>query len=340
MNTSPSHFRNILVATDFSECAGEAVKTAVALARKLGAKLTLAHVVRDLPGVFATFDYGTGWQLTPDELDRMQNELRDDAEQRLQALVAKYRSPDMEIASETLIGLPYLAIIEAVKENGFDLVVVGTRGMSAIKRVVVGSTATRLARACPAPVWVARQGLPGEAQSMLVPLDFSPISDGLLSVSASLATALGAKLHLLHVYDTAELYGVPPISDDTRSELSYYRRSARRAALWKLEQSLEALGIDHSTATLHVAQGVAHQVISSTARRINAGLIVMGSVGRSGISGLLIGNTAEKILHTSDRSLLVVKPEGFVVDLPTVESGALAGPDLPVAAASIARRRW
>lgn len=339
MNTSSCHFQNILVATDFSECAGEALKTAVALARKLRAKLTLAHVVRDLPGAFATFDYGTGWQVTPDELERWQNEVRADAEQRLQALIAEHRTAGMKIASETLTGLPYLAIIEAVKQNGFDLVVAGTRGMSTVKRVLVGSTATRLARACPVPVWVARHGMPGETQSILVPLDFSPISDGLLSVSASLATALGAKLHLLHVYDTEELYGVPPIMND-RDELSYYQRSARRAAFRKLEQALEASGIDHSTATLHVAQGVAHQVIDATARRLDVGLILMGSVGRSGISGLLIGNTAEKILHTSDRSLLVVKPEGFVMERPTVASRALVGAGLPVAATSIARRRW
>ncbi|MGH7140556.1 MAG: universal stress protein [Pirellulales bacterium] len=79
MNTSSCHFQNILIATDFSECAGEALKTAVALASKLGAKLTLAHVVRDLPGTFATFDYGTGWQVTPDELERWQNEVRAEA---------------------------------------------------------------------------------------------------------------------------------------------------------------------------------------------------------------------------------------------------------------------
>jgi universal stress protein E len=303
-----SYFQNILMATDFSECAGTAVEMGVLIARKFGGKLTLAHAIRDVPGSFATFDYGTGWQISPEELDRLQAELREDAGQRLQQLAVEHRSAGVELATETLVGLPYLAIVEAVKQHGFDLVVVGTRGMGAIKRAVVGSTATRLARVCPAPVWIARCGTPGATQSILVPIDFSPIGQRLLSVAAALASTLGAKLHLLHAYDVEELYGVPPLSEDTRAELSHYRRHARRAALEKLEQSLETLGLDHGTATLHVTQGVPHQVINATARKLDVGLIVMGSVGRRGISGLLIGNTAEKILHTSDRSLLVVKP--------------------------------
>ncbi|HET6883962.1 MAG TPA: universal stress protein [Pirellulales bacterium] len=302
-------FRNVLCATDFSESAAAGLKMAVALARRCRAKITLAHVVRDVPMSFAMLDYGTGWEPLAADLSRLQNELRDDAEQRLQALAAEYREAGVELSTEVLVGVPYMAIIDAVKEQQFDLVVVGTRGMAAVKRVLIGSTATRLARTCPVPVWVARAGDLESTQAILAPLDFSPISDRLLSMAAKLSSALGAKLHLLHVYDTEELYGMPPLSDDTRAELSYYRRRARRAALWKLEQALEKLGIDQTTATLHVVQGIPHQVINSTARRLDAGLIVMGSVGRRGLSGLLIGNTAEKVLHTSDRSLLIVKPE-------------------------------
>ncbi|HQU47333.1 MAG TPA: universal stress protein [Pirellulales bacterium] len=340
MNATPESFQNILLATDFSESAATGLETAVSLARQCGAKLTVAHVIRDVSVSFAMLDYGTAWQALPEDLGRLQTELRDDAEQRLQSLLAEHQQTGVEIASQVLVGVPYIALIEAVQQNAFDLVVVGTRGMSAVKRVFVGSTATRLARACPVPVWIARQGLPGETQSILVPLDFSPIGDRLLATAAVLAKSLRAKLHLLHVYDIEELYGVPPISDDTRAELSYYRRRARRLALEKLEQSLEAMGLDHGTATLHVTQGVPHQAINATARKLDVGLILMGSIGRSGLSGLLIGNTAEKVLHTSDRSLLVVKPEGFAVTLP--EKAALAAePELlPVGAASIAHRRW
>ena len=334
-------FRNILVATDFSESAAVALKTAVSLARHCDAKLTVANVIRDVSVSFAMLDYGTAWQAMPEDLNRLQDELRQDAERQLESLIGEHRASGVEAATEVLVGAPYSAVIEAVKTQAFDLVIVGTRGMSAVKRVFVGSTATRLARACPVPVWIARQGAPGEAEPILVPLDFSPISEQLLSTAGTLAQATHARLHLLHIYDVEELYGVPPISDDTRAELSYYRRRARRLALEKLEESLAALGLDHGTATLHVTQGVPHQVINSTARKLDVGLIVMGSIGRTGLSGLLIGNTAEKILHTSDRSLLVVKPEGFAVTLPATAVAVEERELLPAgAASSIAHRRW
>lgn len=313
--THPSNcFQNILLASDFSQSAAVAQDTAIKIARRCGAKLTIAHVVPDAATSLAMHDYvvGAEWVPTPEDVARVQKDVRDGAERRLRQLVVEMRGGlDFEtdvliLETDVVIGAPYASIIEAVEQGGFDLVVVGTRGMSAIKRVFVGSTATRLARACPAPVWVARGGLPGDTQSVLAAVDFSPVSQRIVSVSAALAAAFHARLHILHVSDTEELYGAPTISEETRAELSRYRRQARRAALKKLEQLLESRSIDPGTATLHVAQGVSYQAINSTARRLDAALVVMGSVGRRGISALLIGNTAEKVLHTLDRSLLVL----------------------------------
>jgi universal stress protein E len=71
--------------------------------------------------------------------------------------------------------------------------------------------------------------------------------------------------------------------------------------------------------TLSLAPGIAWQLIRTTARRVGADVIVMGSVGRSGISGLLIGNTAEKVLHAADASVLIVKPDGFESPVPRPE---------------------
>lgn len=336
--STTSCFQNILMATDFSDCATAGVKSAVSLARKFHAKLTLAHVVHPVDGTLAMMDYGTAWQATFDELERLRQSLCDAAQQRLDAWVAEYRLEGIEVTTQILSGLPYLGINEAVRDHAYDLVVVGTRGMSAVKRLLVGSTATRLARTCPVPVWIARSEFITEGQPILVPLDFSPIGARLLSVAGSLASTLRAKLHVLHAYDVADFYGVPPLSEEIREEFSAFRRYARRAAMEKLEHTLHELGIERHSVTLHVAAGPADQVIDSTAQGINAGLIVVGSVGRGGISGLLIGNTAEKVLHTAERSVLVVKPDELAKrENEPVNAGTQ---DLAVAAASATRRRW
>ena len=342
MTDSLHCFQNILLATDFSDAAAVALDTAVEVARRCEARLTVAHVVPDAAISLAMPDYGgnTAWAPTADDVARLQGHLCEGAEQRLRKLVLEMRGGGLELGTKVLVGVPYLSITEAVKQGDFDLVVVGTRGMSAVKRVFVGSTATRLARVCPAPVWIARRPFTDSAQTILAAVDFSPVSDQVISMAASLASALQARLHVVHVYDTQELYGAPTVSDETRAEFSYYRRRMRREAFARLEQLLESKSIDHATATFHVAQGNPYQVINSTARRLDVGLVVMGSVGRRGISALLIGNTAEKVLHTLDHSLLVIKPPEFAVSLPKVVAASSQLPELPVAAASAAKRRW
>ncbi|HVX64252.1 MAG TPA: universal stress protein [Pirellulales bacterium] len=305
-------YRNILVATDFSKAAAAALETAAWTARRWQAKLTVVHVVRSVLDSIAVIGYGADWEPTLQDLTRLQKQLCDDAEERLETLLAPLRGGEYEIQGEVCVGRPFEEIVHVAEKRECDLVIAGTRGLSAVRRILVGSTATKLARVCPCPVWISRADHANGLRSILVPLDFSETSQKALAAGVDLALSTGAELHLLHAYDTEDLHGLLPQSEETKAELAYYRRRSRRAALEQLQQSLARVAGDRSIETTnHVAQGAAWKVISSAARRLNADLIVMGSVGRRGVSGLLIGNTAERVLHTADSSVLVVKPDEF-----------------------------
>ena len=69
---------------------------------------------------------------------------------------------------------------------------------------------------------------------------------------------------------------------------------------------------DSVRSNTHLSRGDARAVIPELARALHADLVVMGTVARTGISGLLIGNTAESILDQLDCTVLAVKPPGFV----------------------------
>jgi nucleotide-binding universal stress UspA family protein len=182
-------------------------------------------------------------------------------------------------------------------------------------------------------VWIARSERPEGAKTILVPLDFSAASEQALTHAAVLAATSGAQLHLLHVYDTDDLHGLLPLSEETKAELAQWRRRARRAALDRLQHSLQSISNEHGlTADIHVVQGTPWKVICATAKRLAADLIVMGSVGRSGIPGLVVGNTAERVLHHCESSLLVVKPATISVKAPAETEKAAA----PKPAASLA----
>ena len=63
---------------------------------------------------------------------------------------------------------------------------------------------------------------------------------------------------------------------------------------------------------MHLIKGEAGRVIPEVAAKNEADLIVMGTLSRSGVAGFFIGNSAEKIIHNVDCSVLTVKPDGFV----------------------------
>ncbi len=311
MVESTGPFGHILVATDFSETAAAALESAAWAARRWQARLTVVHVVRNVMDSAAVIGYGVDWEPMMQDLVRLQQQLRHEADERLASLTAGYRTAGLEIDSELCVGRPFEEIVRVARRRNCDLVIVGDRGLSAVRRLLAGSTATKLVRSCPCPVWVARVEHAAGVQSILAATDFSETSEKALSVAASLASSTGAKLHLLHVYDTEDLHGLLPQSEEVKAELAHYRRRARRAALDRLRQSLSVSDPTAVDATFHVAQGTGWKVIAATARRLGVDLVVMGSVGRHSLPGLLVGNTAERVLHSSVSSVLVVKPDSF-----------------------------
>ena len=89
-----------------------------------------------------------------------------------------------------------------------------------------------------------------------------------------------------------------------------------RAAADEHRLQLENLAERHAVAELggelHLVEGPAGEVLPELVRRLDINLIVMGTVARTGLSGLIMGNTAETILNSVGCSVLTVKPDGFV----------------------------
>ncbi|HEX7446466.1 MAG TPA: universal stress protein [Pirellulales bacterium] len=315
---SPAPFHKILVATDFSDHARVALNQAVSLAKLYGASLTLMHVARDVRAAVEVMTFGAAGGLVTGKLDSIEEDVRSDSDERLQQLVAECRVAGVTADCQTRVGTPFIQLIQQVQSQGFDLVIAGTHGQSAARRFWVGSTAGKLVRKCPSAVWITRADEGAAVGSVLVPCDFSMVSQKAVRVAAALALKAGAELHLLHVFSLDELPQLMPDTSEVDEEVGRYRRIVRRGAIERLRQCLAEAAIEPRRYTLHALPGIPWRSIGSAARRLKADLIVMGAVGRGGLAGLLIGNTAEKVLHTSSQSLLTVKPDGFVSPVPPV----------------------
>ena len=141
-------FRKILIATDFGAESDVALRSAVSLARQLGASLHLLHVATDPAlAVHAPELAGIDWNMVRDDIVQH-------ARHSLAALAASF--PEVPIVTDVVIGAPAQAIAERAAEVGADLIVMGTHGRGGLRHVFLGSVAERVIRLAACPVMTVR----------------------------------------------------------------------------------------------------------------------------------------------------------------------------------------
>jgi len=141
-------FKAILVATDFSECAGAALRVAKNLARKFGAKIVLLHVIQQR----IVARVAEHLKVAPDTLLPA---FREEAQQHLDEFCEKCCADDLEVTSMVTVGIPFQEIAVVARDLAADLIVIGGYGRSGrgpIEEVFFGSTAEKVVRLLPCPV--------------------------------------------------------------------------------------------------------------------------------------------------------------------------------------------
>ena len=325
MTATGTHHRRILVATDFSPYADAALKQAVWLARRHGAKVTLAHCLPDLRRAVHSSSFKARMDLLYGEGDLFQREIRRKSDLKLRQIIADLNAGDVAISAETLLGEAFVEIIHAVQQEGYDLVLAGSRGLAAWQQFFVGSTAKRLIRKCPASVWIVKAEHTGPPKVVLAPTDFSEVSRQAALEGAWVARQADADFHVLHVIDSMD---IPEEVFENMPECDSLRQEIKRENQQRLADFVTSLGADAGRIQSHLCWGTPWKEIARLAEELNVGLISIGTVGRSVIAGVLLGNTAERVLGTCDCSILTTKPVGFVT--PIAEAFWPLHPDSPL----------
>jgi nucleotide-binding universal stress UspA family protein len=186
----------ILVAIDFSAHSEVALQQAVALATHTGAALELLWVEDRMPA--QTSMHGTVHASVIAELERALSELHDESAARLADLARQAREQNLAVSHHVARGHADEVIVERAAEQGADLVVVGTRGLTGLKRFFLGSVAENVVRASHTSVLVAR-GEVARFGRVLVATDFSPAGDRAVELACALA-APDAEIVLFHAW--------------------------------------------------------------------------------------------------------------------------------------------
>lgn len=283
--------RSIFVATDFSPASRPAFRTAVRMAAASGARLSIGHVLPSVPrGV------------VPPIYREMDAFLRSDAEKRMSAVTRAARAAGARPRALLLRGLPHEAIRRAASRSRADLVVVGTHGRTGLSRVLMGSVAARVLATAPCPVLSVRSRPGGETpRTILFATDFSEASRQAWKQALALARTYRARLRIVHVEpELAEAQGA-------RWAYAEAAREARADARRRLQALLREARKAGVRSDYRLLRGPAHEAIVRAARSLPNAWIVVGTHGRTGLSGALIGSVAARVVATASRPVMTVR---------------------------------
>jgi nucleotide-binding universal stress UspA family protein len=320
--------RKVLVPTDFSDNAATAYNHAQEIANRFGAKVDLIHIIPTL-------------QYFRESMARIEAPL-DDIDHELYPTAQKETKRMMERAMEDFLSeenrgkaivqinrKPSTTIAEVAKANGYDLIVMASKG-SHESELLRGSTTEKVIRHSEVPVFtvdaeLSRDGL----HNLLLPVDGSEISFTALPLALTIADIYGAEITLFHVQ---ELYGSPlenTVHDPRNTdEVNLYESLIDQLENYLIEEGFEDIQIGRGEvdfedqfiitegASSHrinfhtvIEKGVsAHLGIEEYAKE-HSDLVVMATHGHSGLAHFLLGSTTEKVSQSLALPVVTVKPD-------------------------------
>lgn len=267
----------LLLASDGSEFSEGAIREAILLAKTCSSKLYVMSVAE----VLDIREFADDYPLAA--VEKLETELR-------QHLESVKKSAEKEgIVCEIILSKGKEAsklIIDEAAKNNAELIIMGRHGRTGITRIMMGSVTAKVIGDAPCKVLVVPRFARVSLDRILVPTDGSIYSDLAVREAISIAKRIKSSLIALSVYKR-----------DANFELA-------EATIGIVKEVAEKEGVKVEALTL---KGEPHEVIVDTVEKKNAGFMVVGSHGRSGIERLLMGSVTERLIGHAGCPILVVR---------------------------------
>lgn len=276
--------KKILVPTDFSEYAENALQVASQLARKYEAEIYLLHMI-ELPANMSNPVGDTRSNDLPEAIGFMKL-----AKKRYSEILSRPYLQGIKVREIVEFHQAFDGIMETSKEHGCDFIVMGSRGASGFKEMFVGSNTEKVVRTTEIPVLVIKKEIPNfEVKNFVFATNLDNSNKKTLEKVIGFAKLVNAKLHLLYINTANEFI----TSKDTDRYLGEY---------------LE--GIDFENYEFHVYNDDSvEQGILNFANKVDADLIGIATHGRKGISHFFNGSISEDLVNHSVRPIITFKLE-------------------------------
>jgi len=325
MSTAAMQPRRILAVMDESD-AQIALRSAKMLADRHGAALEVLACVEP------PHDLNVLARLAAREPTTLLNELRERTRDAMLARLKEHLPAD-QTALHIAVGKTFVEIIRHVVANECDFVVKSAETLSGVHRFLFASTDQHLLRKCPCPVWLQTSNAPVVPKRIVAAVDVDEwdaaepetlhlLNRRVLSAACTIAAPLEAQVFVLHAWDAIGegLVWAFSSSKDARGSANLYvnevREGHQKAMSRLISQHLfDMPDRDGVQFVPRLVRGAPEQVLEEQSRELDADVIVMGTVARTGLSGVFIGNTAENIINNLACPVLAVKPDGFISPL-------------------------
>jgi nucleotide-binding universal stress UspA family protein len=290
--------RTILAVTDLSAPARHAVERAFRLTTFAGCELHILHAL-ELDALDSLRE------MLGKDLSAVKVGLEDDAREQLNQLIDNpANSHGVAARLRVVVGNPLSAIAAEADALDADLLILGARGESFLRHAMLGSTAVRLLRkSARRPVLVVKQPPHETYRSVLVAVDFSPVSRQAIRTVRGLAP--DANLVLLHAFELPYEGKLAFAGVEEQVIQQYVTTSieTRRKRLHDLAAAVGLAPMDYSARVIH---GDPSQQIVGMEQEVDADLIVVGKHGSHITEELLLGSVTKHVLAESQGDVLVM----------------------------------
>lgn len=301
-------YQNILVAVDPQQDDQPALRRAVYLNQRLGGRITAFLPIYD-------FSYEMTTLLSPDERTTMRKGVVSQRTEWIREQAQSYLYAGVHIEIKVIWhNRPYEAIIQEVLNGRYDLVLKMAHQHDRLQAVVFTPTDWHLLRKCPCPVWMVKDQPWPEGGRAVVAVNLAseephhdPLNTKLVKETLELADLVNhTEVHLVGAYPITPINIAIELPD---FDPSVYNDAIRGQHLLAMKALRQKFSIDEKFT--HVDKGLPEEVIPNLAEHLDAGVVVLGTIGRTGISAAFLGNTAEQVIDHLRCDLLAIKPDGF-----------------------------
>lgn len=305
-------YKNILVVIDTANTEQPALERALHLARLEGQiKLKLLLVFFDL-------SYEMTSMFSPEERESMRTAMIDERKKWLADLVSQYQGNGLKLELKVIWhNRPFESIIKETIDGQHDLVIKSTHKHPKLQSIIFTPTDWHLLRKCPTPLllvkdhtWRKNGKILAAVNSLTENEHHQHLNEKIISEGLGLATILNASLHLVNAYPGTPINLALELPE---FDITDYSETLRANHQEQLSILAKKFNIDDNHC--HVVEGEAEYAIAELAESIDIELLILGTIGRSGLSAAIIGNTAENIIDQLNCDLLAIKPVGFVCPL-------------------------